>query len=136
MLEKHCRSSLRNIKTAINYFLQMFRTQSTHISDRKILAEHWNSTYSTLGFSILKMSPLYRPLSWWGKSFILLSMSSTFCIKVPKIWTKTLRRETWKIYIFKMFEDAGLFTYCTVWQQCVVLLTSQLKYLLLRSIVD
>jgi hypothetical protein len=33
---------LRNIKTSINYFLQTFRTLSTHISHRKNLAEHWD----------------------------------------------------------------------------------------------
>jgi hypothetical protein len=30
--------------TAINYFLQTFRTKSTHISHRKNLAEHWDLT--------------------------------------------------------------------------------------------
>jgi hypothetical protein len=41
-LEKQCWSYLRNIKTAINYLLQTFHTLSTHISDRKNVAEHWD----------------------------------------------------------------------------------------------
>jgi hypothetical protein len=41
---KHWKNSIGHIyiKTAINYFLQMFRTLSTEISPRKNLAEHWD----------------------------------------------------------------------------------------------
>jgi hypothetical protein len=42
-LEKQYWSYLRNTKTAINYFLQTFRTESTHISHRKNLADMPNT---------------------------------------------------------------------------------------------
>jgi hypothetical protein len=62
-LNKQCWPYLRNIKTAINYFLQTFRTSSTHISHRKNLAEYWD--LRTLEFSISKMSPQIRFSICW-----------------------------------------------------------------------
>jgi hypothetical protein len=66
-LEKQCWSYLRNIETAVNNFLQMFRTQSTPIG--KI----WLNIgiCQTLGFPFLKMSPLNTKSSYRLKSYFL-----------------------------------------------------------------
>jgi hypothetical protein len=41
-LEKQCWSFVRNINTAINYFLHVLHIIYTHISHRKNLAEQWD----------------------------------------------------------------------------------------------
>jgi hypothetical protein len=53
----------------------MFRTKSTHISHRKNLAKH--SDLQTLGFSILKMSPLIGTLKSLDYGFEFAKYSNT-----------------------------------------------------------
>jgi hypothetical protein len=41
----------KDIKTAINYFLQTFCVYSTHVSHRKNVAEHWDLPNTGIFFS-------------------------------------------------------------------------------------